>query len=292
MNTVNNLQVNTKANCLRKKRALKLVAGFAVVAVLAAVPIVSVAHNDYVINQQENAIVAYYGDESIESKIIDYINVSDELNKLNLRSFTVDDSLYEKYNISNELKSPEEITKYIEQFKSVNSYISSKDITKQIQNIDIVLNLKAQEKLVNSYIYNVGYSVANENITSATKKYTAEVFGIEDPSNIYFNYHTDNGTNETNTMIINQVTNKYGLRDDESYNFDNTFEKKEEKQINKGVISMVQTDTSSDKIETDNNKYNYERNSIIRKALANSANLENQVEDYDLYNEKLANKMK
>ena len=55
---------------------------------------------------------------------------------------------------------------------------------------------------------------------------------------------------------------------------------------------MTQTDVLDDKLSEDNDEYNADRNDRIIKALANSANLENQVEDYDLYNEKLANKMK
>lgn len=292
MNTIKNLQVNKKAKCLNKKTVLRLMVGVAIIGVLVAVPLGVNAHHNRIEEQKKESIVEYYGEESVESKILNYINLSEKLSKLNLESFDIDESLYKKYNISDQLKSPEEIEEYIEKFKSINSYISSKDITKQSKNIDVVLNLAVQEKLVNSYIYNVGYSTANKNITSATKKYAAEVFGVEDPSNIYFNYHMDMGSGESSIIVMNKTADKYGLAGEETYIFDNQFQKKEEKVINKGVISMTQTDVLDDKLSEDNDEYNADRNDRIIKALANSANLENQVEDYDLYNEKLANKMK
>lgn len=270
MNTVKNLNVNKKARCLNKKAALRLMVGIAIVGVLASIPIGATAHHNRIEEQQNTSIVAYYGEESVESKIINYIDISEKLSKLNLGSFDIEESLYEKHNISDQLKSPEEINEYIEKFKSINSYISSKDITKQSKNIDIVLNLAAQEKLVNAYIYNVGYSVANKNITDATKKYAAEVFDIENPSDVYFKYHMVNGSGESNTRVIDRTPDKYGLLSKKTYSFDNQFMKNEEKDINKGVISMTQTDILSDKISEDNESYNSDGNDIIRKALANS----------------------
>lgn len=291
MNIVKNLRINKKAKCLNKKTALKIAGLITTGIILSSIPMGINAHNKYMENKQINTIVAYYGEDSIENKIIEYIELAEELNKLNLQNYNIEESLYQKHNISSELKSPEEINEYINKFKNVNSYVSSKDVTKQSQNIEIILTLTLQEKLVNSYIYNVGYSTANKNITSATKKYAAEVFGIEDPANVYFNYHIDS-SGESNTRVANRYTTKYGLTENETYNFDNINQKKEEKYINKGVISMTQTDVSGDQISKDNDKYNSDRNDRIKEALANSANLENQVEDYDLYNEKLANKMK
>lgn len=292
MYTVNNLQVNRNARCLKKKTILKLVAGFAIVAVLASAPIGVVAHNNRIEEKQNESIVAYYGEDSIENKIIQYIDISEKLSKLNLESFDIDKILYEKHNISNELKSPDEIEDLIKEFKGINSYISSKDITKQSKNIDIVLNLAAQEKLVNSFVYNVGYSVANKNITDATKKYAAEVFNIEDPKNVEFKYFMDSGSAESNTTVINKTPNKYGFKGKETYNFDNQFEKKEEKKITSGVVFMNQTDVLNDKISEDNNKYNDDRNNIIKDALYSSVDLELEVKENNLYNEKLVNKMK
>lgn len=292
MNTVKDLQVNKKAKCLNKRVVLRLMVGVTIVGVMAAIPIGVTAHHNNVEEQQKTSIMQYYGEDSIESKIVNYIDISEELRLLNLGSFNIDESLYKKHNISDQLKSPEEIKEYITKFKNINSFVSSKDITKQSKNIDIVLNLAVQEKLVNSYIYNVGYSTANKNITDATKKYTAEVFGVENPANIYFNYHLEAKSGESSTKVMNRNSDEYGSSKNEVYNFDNQFQKKEEKNINKGIISMTQTDVSGDKIPEDNDRYNEDRNDNIREALANSVNLENQVEDYDLYNERMANKMK
>ena len=292
MNTIKNLQVNKKAKCFSKKAALKIAGLIAAGVILISIPVGVAAHNNHTEDQQKESIVAYYGEESIENEIVKFMDISEKLNKLDLVSFNINESLYKKHNISDQLKSPEEIDEYIEKFKGINSYISFKEINKQSENIDIVLNLVAQEKLVNSYLYNVGYSTAKKNITSATKKYAAEVFGVEDPANIYFNYFMDQKLGESNTNVVNKKISKSGLTEKETYNFDNILEKKEEININKGVISMTETDVLSDKISEDNNEYNADRNSRIREALANSVSLENQVEDYDLYNEKLANKMK
>ena len=292
MNTIKNLQVNKKAKCFSKKAVLKIAGLIATGVILISIPVGVAANNNHLEEQQKESIVAYYGEESIENEIVKYMDISEKLSKLDLANFNINESLYKKHNISDQLKSPEEIDEYIEKFKGINSYISFKEITKQSENIDIVLNLVAQEKLVNSYIYNVGYSTANQNVTSATKKYAAEVFGVEDPANIYFNYFMDQKSGESNTNVVNKKISKSGLTEKETYNFDNILEKKEEININKGVISMTETNVLSDKISEDNNEYNADRNSIIREALANSVSLENQVEDYDLYNEKLANKMK
>jgi len=291
MNTIKNLQVNKKAKCLNKGLKLKLITGIVVAAAVVSIPFAIKAHTTNIESEQKTAIVAYYGKDSVESNIIKYIDISETLNKLYLENFDIEDSLFEKHNISDKLKSPEELQEYIEKFKNINSYISSKDITKQSKNIDTVLNLVMQEKLVNSYIYNVGYSTANNNITSATKKYAAEVFGIDDPANVYFNYFMDMGSGESNTTITNKTANEYGLLSNETYNFDNKYEKKEEKYINKGVISMNQTDISSNKIPQDNEEYNKDRNNRIKEALENSINLEKQIYDYNLYNEKMAKKM-
>lgn len=292
MNTVRNLKINRKARCLNKKVFLKLAGVIAIGVILISIPIIVNDRNKENEELQTNSIVAYYGEDSVENKIIQYINISEEISKLNLSSFNIDEAMYKRYNISEKLKSPEQIRRYIEDFKKINSYISSKDIVKQCQNIDIILNLALQEKFVNSYIYNIGYSTANKNITNATKKYAAEVFGIEDPNNVYFDYYMESESQESNTSIINKTPNKCGIEEEKIYNFDNIHQKKEEKAINNGVISMVQTDVYGEKIKEDNEFYNVNRNNVIRKALSNSIDLENQVDDYDLYNEKMANKMK
>lgn len=293
MNTVKNLHVNKKAKSLNKKTIYKVLIGAILGTVLIITPLSVInAHNEKQEEKQNASIVAYYGEDSVENKIIKYIEISEKLTKLKLDSFDIDQSLYKKHNISVQLKTIEEIEDYIEKFNGMNSYVSSKDITKQSYYIDIVLNLAIQEKLVNSYIYNVGYSTANQNITSATKNYAAEVFGVENPANVYFNYHSDKSSGQSNTTITDKTPDKNAEYGKKTYNFDNLLETKEEKNINKGVFGMIETDVFSDEIPDDNEKYNGDRNDIIRKVLADSAELERQVNEYDLYNEKKANKMK
>ncbi len=291
MTTIKNLNVNKKA--FGKNKIYKIVIKTTAVLLAAglALGIYKIYTNESEKNQIET-IVEYYGEDSEENEILDYMELSEEMYSLDLQKYITDSNLYEKHLISNELKSPEEIKKLIENFKKFDKSFSSIDVKKISEYIDTILNLKKQEQLTNKYIYNTGYSTANENITSATKKYTAEVFGISAPENIKFRYLTSNSSGEENITITNTIDKKYGTDEEEVYNLRDSFSSKEENMIRKGVRSMVNTNTSYDKNDNDNYEFNRTRNQYIKDALAKSAILEQEVEDKDLYDSKLASKLR
>ena len=115
----------------------------------------------------ETIISTIHEEDLVESDILCYIEISDNLNKLNLGRFILDED------ITLELDSPENIQKYIDKYDQ--------------NNITCLRYLKMQEILVNSYIYKTGYSVANKNVEEATKKYAIEFYGMENYNDITIN---------------------------------------------------------------------------------------------------------
>lgn len=299
MSTVKNLHIHKKTvdKALKESKTnkLKLAVGVTLGALIILGTTLGItvgipAYHYHQEQQQISVVMQYYGESSTEYKIMKYIDISEKLHSLKLENYSIDESLFQKYNISNELMSPEDIDKLIVELEAFDSNVSNKNITKQSEKIELILTLKKQENLVNNYIYRVGYNVANHNITEATKAYAAEVFGVSEPSDLTFKFHRVESRNEENVVVTQDDKTKYG--DERSYNIDDWGLTKEEKQIRAGVSSMVNTDTDDDFNNSDNNSYNEQRNNNIIKALYNSSELEQAVISNDLYNETLANKMK
>ena len=282
MGTVRKLNVNKKTNNFKKR--LKVVATTSALILVGTLSFFGIkdAVAAYEI-KDEKAISAHYGVDSVEFKILDYIDISKILSELKLGEYITDNSLYETRNISNELKSPNELRSLIDTFLKEKDFINEKEVDILDDYVNVVLTLKRQETLVNAYIYSSGYEVANSNVTEATKKYAGEVFGIEDYNNITFNYRANSNSGEQFVTINNQ-DGKYTLRD--------SFPSKEEKAITNGVLSMIDTNTEYDKNYTDNSIYNKDRNEYIIDALATSTKLEHEVEENDLYSEYLARKLR
>lgn len=287
INNKRKVQINKKA--LQKKKRYRLIIGtISAVLVITSGSAIFKKHNQTKEDKLKQTVINYYGEDSQENKILQYLELSETLNDLKLENYLIDESLFSKYNILDELKSPEEIEDLIKQAKSTNYFISKKDIVKQSENCELVLNLIKQEKLVNDYIYKTGYYTANKDALMSTKKYTGEIFGIEDYENIKFKYSMDS-VDATKNVIIN-----YDGKDGEkSYSFDNFLKilSEETDKIMDGVVSINNTDSSIDKID-DNDEYNKARNEFIKNALEQSAILGYDVDNNDLYNERLSKKMK
>lgn len=226
----------------------------------------------------EQIISSYYGEDSIEYDIVSYIELSKELEELNLEKYDITPILFQKYNILNELKSPEEIRNLISSAKNINAFISSKDVTKQSQNIDAILNLVTQKKLVNDYIYQKGYNLALNNVKEELNEYAGEVFGIEG-ENLKFNYQFDNKSGD------NLISIKNG---DKRYN-NGVFLNRAEKDIKKGIETLDKTNDSYNKYSTEYNEY---RNEDILNALKVSAELSKENDENDLYNEGMSSKIR
>lgn len=293
MNTVKNLNINRNAKALTKKRKLRpIVKVLGTTAIISTILMSIILGGGRIIEEAKAkpaiTISEYYGDHSKEYQIMEYINISEKINKLNLDTFTITDDLYDKHNISNDLKTPDEINDLLNDFTKINAYISSKDIVKQSKNIEIVLNLCKQEKLVNRYIYEFGYATANENIKMVTKKYAAEVFGVEDYNRIYFKYTFEKSNGDEDVIIFESDKHPDISYDAKKY-LTGFYKNKLESDIIKGVSSMNATSTIDSSAA-----YNYDesRNDIIKKALLESIELEKKVEEEDLYNENMANKLK
>jgi len=280
MKNIKNLKVNKRK---LSRKAKKLITGFILAGILTGVGIASA--NALMENYNENqktTIIEYFGQESEEKKLLDYIDISDKLNKMNLEKYVIDETFFDKYNISNELKSPDELNNLIDKYSLINSFVSTKDIVKQTENIDIILNLIRQESLVNSYIYTSGYSLAHENITEATKKYAGEVFDLNE-KNIKF------GLNEYNITIENNDPTRYEHEKRDIHVIDTEiFPSKKEQKIAHGVYHMDNVDVDNDKNYDDNDQYNKDRNNYIKDALGYSVDLFDEVTDKDLYDEDLA----
>lgn len=278
-----------RKNKIKNKRLKKLKYRLVVGGVLATTIIGGfVIKNKITENEQKNiqTIVNYYGEDSEEKKIIEYLELSETLNKLNLNSYSFDESLFSEYNILQELKNPKEIKEMINKQKEINMFISKKDILKQHENIELILNLIIQERLINNYIYTTGYSVVNQDVEDETKRYTGEVFGIKDYNNITFDYNLDSNAEQSVKIYYDSDKGK------NEYSFDNFFMLKEEKNIMDGIASINNTDSYNDNDIEDNNEYNKNRNMYIKEALEKSSNLGYMTDENDLYNEELSRKMK
>lgn len=278
-----------RKNKIKNKRLKKLKYRLVVGGVLATTIIGGfVIKNKITENEQKNiqTIVNYYGEDSEENKIIEYLELSETLNKLNLNSYSFDESLFSEYNILQELKNPKEIKEMINKQKEINMFISKKDILKQHENIELILNLIIQERLINNYIYTTGYSVVNQDVKDETKRYTGEVFGIKDYNNITFDYNLNSNAEQSVKIHYDSDKGK------NEYYLANFFMLKEEKNIMDGVASINNTDSYNDNDIENNNEYNKNRNMYIKEALEKSANLGYMTDENDLYNEELSRKMK
>ena len=226
----------------------------------------------------EQIISEYYGEDSNEYDIVSYIELSKELENLNLEKYEITPNLFEKYNISSKLKSPEEIRTLISNAKNMNAFVSTKDVTKQSENIETVLNLVTQKKLVNDYIYKTGYDVALNNVEQELKDYAGEVFGVEG-DNLGFSYKFDNKSGDNLTSIING---------DNRYNT-GIFLNDSERDIRDGVIALNQTKDANNKYSTE---YDEERNKSILNALKVSAELSKENDENNLYDDSMASKLR
>lgn len=228
--------------------------------------------------EPQTIISEYYGEESKEYDVVSYIKLSEELEKLSLEKYEITPNLYDKYNISSVLKSPEEINDLITKIKNQNAFVSSKNITKQSENIDIVLNLVKQKELVNKYIYEKGYDLALRNIEQELNEYAGEVFGV-DGENLGYYHRFDNKTGDNFTSIKNG---------DKRYSM-GLFTNNVENNIRKGIITQDSTQDSYGKYS---DSYDEQRNEDILKALKVSAQLSKENDETDLYNQKMASRLR
>lgn len=237
-------------------------------------------------NTNIEQIVQYYEDDETVKEVLDYIELSKRINDLSLDKYIIDEELYSSLNISNELMSVEELTKLVNNFSD--SYEGSyKNINSQYEHIETILNLRRQEKLVNTYIYNTGYAVAHEKISTATKGYAREVFGAENYDDINLWRPTSSEPSDR-TIVFKYNGGNCSISVGISDGWGHTAE---ENNICEGIDHMINTDTKYDKNFEDNHLYNSQRNQFIKNALQKSVELSEAVENKDLYISELAGKL-
>lgn len=218
----------------------------------------------------QDKIVECYGEDSLENNVLNYILLSKKLNELNLDKYITSDYLYKMYNCKQDLCSTYDLDLLINKYKELEKGFDKQDLVTNAEFISLVLNLSIQQACVNSYIYNFGYEIAYNNITSATKKYVAEIFGITDYNNILL-YDSSNGyrvTYDGNDCTIN------------------------DKNVGEGISYMIKTKIDYDKDSSDNLSYNEERNKNITGALVEATRLNNRVNNKNLYSERYESKLK
>lgn len=230
--------------------------------------------------QEENKkekIVEYYGDDSFESEIIKYIEISEKIEKLKLDEYLANNELIETYTDENMILSdPEEILNKIEVVKNFSNRGLSKNLNTMQEIISTITYLKQQEILINEYIYS-SYSVVHSNITEVAKKYAAEVYGINSPSKIILIKDTKNySSNQPPEYTIHYEGNQSNITN---------------RNIKKGIDDMIYSDTSEDYNDSDNNLYNDDRNDLIIDILSDCVKLSEKIENDNLYSKKEAKKL-
>lgn len=283
------LHVNEKA--LARKRKLRLVkikitativAGIIVLTGLLA--IAKKLAKEIKIDETRNTISNFYGDGSEERKIFEYICISNELNDLDLDKYNYNEELYAA-NISNdqEPKPPYEIRNLIEEYKKNRNF--EKDLHTANDHAKVIFELIHQSELVNSHIYTDGYKVSNEDVTRATKEYTAEVYDI-DADDIVLRRTNPSSSAPSEYRIKVDVSGKYGNKEvTETIN-----DYGDTKTITRGIDHMINTQNNEtdDKDKEDNNQHNEDRNKYITNAMLYAIELDQARESENLYNSDLA----
>lgn len=216
-------------------------------------------------NKDDEIISIIQSEDGIENNILKYIDISEKLEKLNLEDYNLDEI------VSGSPDTVEEIERQINNYNEKNR-----------TNLRYLIT---QEILVNKYIYETGYQVAYENAKVATKNYVAEKFGIEDPNSIGVSYNNPNNYNANNQpdeTVVLEFDTIYGSRRVST----------KDKNIIDGSRAMANTQTNSDPDTNDNTLYNSDRNNTIKDALVTAKSLEQLVENTNLLDEYMVNKIR
>lgn len=211
----------------------------------------------------------FYGDDWTVLEVMDYIDISEQLEDMDLDKYNITDELYNSHNISDELLPVQALKKIMSNF-SEDYKGSDKDLVAHDKYIETVLTLKKQEKLVNGYIYTRGYAIANERISNATKEYVKEVYGMEHCDDLKL-YKSSSSQPEPLSAVF-KVGDKEFTVPIPSY-----FLKNKTGFIEDGVIGMANTNIKYDKNMSDNQSYNEDRNEAILNSLETSGKIFEEV---------------
>lgn len=203
ISNINNLKVG-KINKKRKYKLIKkIVKGIAVFAVTASLivggvnatqNIISTINNNnantttaYVIEKNEQSDLEFFDDlerySEISSKIISYIEISEELHDLKLDKYDVNSLTYEV-----NFCEPNEVKNLIYRYEQLQGSVKSSIGNDAIELNNIVYQLQKLEKMYNRKLYN-SYSTLESYSLLLAKSFVAEEYNIVDPSTVIFDYH-------------------------------------------------------------------------------------------------------
>jgi len=221
------------------------------------------------------AIVQTHDNHSEASEIKNYLKISEELNDfMNIhRIMGIEEEITEKAEKTT-LMSVKNLEKEI---KDTNELFGKSDI-QQEDLISRIKNLMVQERLVNKYLYNSYYKV-NSILEEALRTYAGEKYGIIDTQNINF---------------YAQIPERDGIVDYTIYygTFENSIDSGIDGDLKAGMYALQRLTTSKDPNSNDNDKYNEDRNKILKNGLIQSGNLYNIVDKENLFSEKHAKKFR
>ena len=225
--------------------------------------------------QRYNHVVEYFGENSDEKLLLDYIAVARNLDKLDLYKYQVTENLNFSFD-SEELYSVENLNNLIDKFKSLKEY-SKNDLDAGYDFIKLVCLLKSQEGKLNDYIYKVGSEIAHDKITIATKSVAAELVGLKDfDINRLILYRTNQGHYEYILYYFDD--NKEIWRWDLTNIFYFT-----PKLIRNGVNDMIKVDSEEIK---KSNPYDTDLYIMLTNALDRAAKLNEENDDKNLHDDK------
>ncbi|MBO5095664.1 MAG: hypothetical protein J6B98_02205 [Bacilli bacterium] len=209
------------------------------------------------ISEEDKAkIETAYGLESDELTVITYLELSNELNKLNL----------EKYGI--------EVTEKT-------ALDTPENIQLKMEKLDDIKYLMQQEENINYYLRTNGYKTASEASLEALKSYVKESMGLKQTDDIEITIDTNSVTGYENIVVY---------ANGESHIIELKYLDSSARQA---IGNYLNTNVESyeDVNEEDNYKYNKDRNQIICDALVESSELKEEVISRDLSNPRLIKKL-
>lgn len=143
--------------------------------------------NWYIENENNDSDLPFYDElenYSKESeKALEYINVSEKLNKLDLDEYDVS-----YFNYELELYEPDDILLLIEKYEDLKKEVDDTIGNDVIELNEVVYVLTQQEKLTNQKLYE-SYDVLGKYSLALAKALLADRHAIEDPSTIKISYH-------------------------------------------------------------------------------------------------------
>lgn len=261
MKNIKNLNVNTK----RRLSALILAGTIAAT----AIGLSSCTKHETL--DGKTSISIYYGNDSDMYKLAEYLDVSVNLEKLNLNRYSSKQIEEIGLHLEEKLANPSYIEEKIEEFKTTKEP-NMEDLDAEYRYLELVAFLKQQDRLVYEHIKS-SYKTIYSDYTKSLKEYAAEEYNLDNPLAITFSYYLDDGVPY------------YGINYGESFMTHNS--SINSKYIKNGIDEMVKLQN----LEENNPSRSEIRDEYINALVLTIKNRTN-VADNDLYNQKSEDALK